>query len=114
MVQIGGYLTPAEHADFKRYAAQFQLKESSLANLLIVRELSLKRLSSLKQSFSPGPLKERSRITAHQADPAMKQAFEAHAALAGVSPDQAASLIFRAELAEHWLTKSVAYEVESS
>lgn len=108
MVQIGGYLTPDEHSEFKRYAAAFQFTESSLANLLIVRELRRQRLPKLRQLFaSNAPLKERARITAHQSNERLKQTFDAHAQGAGVSPDQAASIIFRAELNERWLQRAV-------
>jgi hypothetical protein len=108
MVQIGGYLTPEEHAEFKRYAAQFHLKDSSLANLLLARELRLRRLARLKQSFLPSsPLKKRSRVTAHQSDPGVKTAFEALARDAAISPGQAAAVLFRAELTERWLASSI-------
>ncbi|OYW45878.1 MAG: hypothetical protein B7Z08_01385 [Sphingomonadales bacterium 32-68-7] len=108
MAQIGGYLSPAEHLEFKRYAAQFQLKDSSLANLLLARELRLRRLSDLKASYLRStPLPQRSRITAHQADAAVKAAFEAQAREAGLSPDQAAAIVFRAELGERWLERSI-------
>lgn len=108
MVQIGGYLSADEHAAFKQYARQFHLKESSLANLLIARELRLRRLDDLKQRFPGGPVRKRSRVTAHQPDAQVKQAFEALARDAGLSPDQAASVVFRAELSEQWLAKSIA------
>ena len=108
MVQIGGYLTPEEHAEFKGYAAEFHLKESSLANLLIARELRQRRLAELAKTFrTNAPLKKRCRVTAHQAEPNTKFEFEALARNAGMSPDQAASIIFRAELTERWVANSV-------
>lgn len=108
MAQIGGYLSPEEHLEFKRYAAQFHLKDSSLANLLLARELRLQRLAELKGAYArTTPSKQRSRITAHHADPGVKEAFDAHARSAGVSPDQAASILFRTELAERWLETSI-------
>jgi hypothetical protein len=110
MVQIGGYLTSEEHAEFRRYAARFQLKDSSLANLLIARELRCNRLERLREVFSPTPLKARSRVTAHQSDHGVKAAFEACAIRAGVSTDLAAALVFRAELAEQWLEKATTVE----
>lgn len=108
MVQIGGYLTPEEHAEFRRYAAEFHLKDSSLANLLLARELRLRRLARLKQAHLPSsPLKKRSRVTAHQSDPGVKETFDALAREAGISPDQAAAVLFRTELAERWLATSI-------
>jgi hypothetical protein len=115
MVQIGGYLTADEHLQFRQYAAQFHLKDSSLANLLLARELRLRRLPRLVQAYLPGaPLKQRSRITAHQSDGRMKEAFEALAHEAGISPDQAAAVLYRAELTERWLAKSIDYDLEES
>lgn len=108
MAQIGGYLTPEEHAEFKRYAAAFQLKESSLANLLLVREMRLGRLGRLKEVYLPQvPMRSRGRVTAHQPDGTTKEAFEAHARAEGLKPDQAAAVLFRAELTERWLDMAI-------
>jgi hypothetical protein len=115
MAQIGGYLTPDEHEEFKRYAAQFHLKDSSLANLLLARELRVRRLGALKDQFPPGPpLKERRRVTAHVPNEAVKRAFEAHAQEVGVSPNQGAAVLFRAELVQRWLERSITADHEES
>lgn len=115
MSQIGGYLTPDEHEAFKRYAAQFHLKESGLANLLLARELTLGRLPELKARDGAGlPLKDRRRITAHAPTVAVKAAFQAHSQKAGLTSNQAAAILFRAELRERWLERSVRTAVEST
>jgi hypothetical protein len=116
MAQIGGYLKPDEHVKFKNYAAEFCLSESALANLLLVREIRLKRLEHLKHKYSAGaPSESRSRVTAHQRDLATKIAFEKRSSDESLKPDQAASIIYRAELEERWLERSmVGQNLESS
>lgn len=109
MVQIGGYLQPDEHIRFKTYAAEFCLSESALANLLLVREIQIKRLKDLKDKYLAGaPSESRARVTAHQPDEVMKIAFEARCSEEGLKPDQAASIVYRAELDERWLERSIA------
>lgn len=111
--QIGGDVTADEHSRFRNYAAQFHLTESGLANLLIVRELKLRRLANRPELYSPSPHATRSRtrarprVTAHQSDAALKVAWEALAAGIGIGPDQAASAVFRAELVEKWLESAL-------
>jgi hypothetical protein len=89
------------------YLKQFGIRPAAAATLLIVRELRCKRLSSLKGSYSDSISGKRERVTAHPADGAIKQAFNEHAASLGMDPDPAASILFRAELKERWLAKSV-------
>ena len=108
MTQIGGYLTHEEYTSFKEYAAEFHLKPSSLANLLLVRELNLGRLARLREFVTYGAAAgNRARVTAHQPDPAMKIEFESRAGEVGLKPDQAASIVFRAELDERWLARAL-------
>lgn len=116
MAQIGGYLTSEEHAIFQAYAVEFGLSESGLANLLLVREIRLKRLGLLMQKYSAGaPSESRSRVTAHQRDAAMKIAFGERSSDEGLKPDQAASIVYKAELDERWLEQSMAGQnLESS
>lgn len=116
MAQIGGYLQPDEHARFKAYANELGLSESALANLLLVREIRRKRLNDLKGKYSAGaPSESRERVTAHRPDAVMKIAFVAHSSKEGLKPDQAASILYRAELGERWLEQSIAGQnLESS
>jgi len=104
MAQIIGYLTPVEAAAFQEHAASGGLDASALANLLVARELRIRRLPDLKGRFDVDlPRGDRTKITAHQRGEATKQAFCAHAATAGLKPSPAAALLFRAELEERWL-----------
>lgn len=109
MAQIGGNLRLGEFADFQRYAADLLISESSLANLLIQREMRLKRLGELaKRLQGPVPTSERGgRVTGHQAVGDLKEAFERHAKEEGLVPSHAATIIFRAELEERWLASCV-------
>lgn len=109
MAQIGGYLKPDEHARFKAYANGLGLSESALANLLLVREIRRKRLRDLKSRYSAGaPSESRERVTAHRPDAAIKVAFVARSSEEGLKPDQAASILYRAEISERWLEQSIA------
>ncbi len=109
MAQIGGYLQPDEHARFKAYASVLGLSESALANLLIVREIRRKRLGVLKVKYSAGtPSESRQRVTAHRSDAVMKAAFLSRSSEEGLKPDQAASIIYRAEINERWLEQAIA------
>jgi hypothetical protein len=106
--QIGANMLPTEHRDFCAYADSFHLKDSALANLLIVRELHRKRLGDLKPLyFKEVATIGSARITAHQTSVAAKAAFIAHAAAHGLKMGPAAGIIFRAELTERWLGKSI-------
>lgn len=109
MAQIGGNLRPGEFADFQRYAANLLITESSLANLLIQRELRLKRLGELAQRFEGSvPTSERGgRVTGHQSNGELKEAFGRHAKERGLVAGHAATIVFRAELAERWLAASL-------
>jgi hypothetical protein len=108
MAQIGGYLTPEEHEMFQTYAVEFGLSESGLANLLLVREMRRQRLHDLKGKYAAGaPSDSRQRVTAHQRNAALKMAFDERSSDEGLKPDQAASIVYRAELDERWLERSV-------
>jgi hypothetical protein len=109
MTQIGGNLRPGEFADFQRYAADLTISESSLANLLIQREMRLKRLCELAERLGGAvPTSERGgRVTGHQSSGELKEAFEHHAKEQGLVAGYAATIIFRAELEERWLAGCV-------
>lgn len=108
MAQILGYLTLDEADDFERYAAGLRLDRTALANLLIVRELRIGRLAELMGRYDRDLAgTEKSKIVAHQADPATKAAFKAHAAVFKLKPSRAAAILFRTELAQHWLEASM-------
>lgn len=108
MAQIGGYLTPQDHRRFKIYASTFHVAESALLTLLIMREVRCGRLGDLVPHYSyAGPLRERSRVTARIKEAGLKQKFGELACVANISPDQAVTVLMRAELAEKWLDHAV-------
>lgn len=102
--QIGADLTSDEHRDFCAYADRLLLKDSALANLLIARELRLKRLPTLRDRYIRNVPKEpRCRVTAHQTSARANSAFRTHAEACDLGLGAAAAIIFRAELDEAWL-----------
>lgn len=105
--EINGYLTAAERAEFKRHAASFDLDVSSLARLLLIRELNLGRLSRLIRQYpttGPAPVKVTARF---KQNPDVKSAFTYQVNTIGVSEAFAAGVVFRAELSERWLSEAV-------
>ncbi len=109
LAQIIGYLTEADRARFQAYAQALGLDVSALANLLIIRELKLARLSGLAGRFDQEtPASSRTKVTAHLPVADTKAAFAALAARAGMKPTRAAAVLFRTELEERWLESSVA------
>lgn len=114
MGQIGGWLDPDDQVAFQNYAASLHLSATSLAKLLIRRELKLHRLEQLKALDDPGGSSvSRKRVTAHFKDSRTKQAFGGRADGAGLAPDVAASILFRAEIRERSLYATVAEWLES-
>lgn len=101
--QILGYLLPEECEEFNTYAGSMNLNSSAVANLLVVRELRLRRLSRLEDYQRNYRRSECSKIVAHQSNDSTKRAFTAHAEGCGLKPTAAAERLFRAELEEHWL-----------
>jgi hypothetical protein len=101
--QILGYLLPEECEEFNAYAGSMNLNSSAVANLLIVRELRLRRLPELEHYQRDHPRAECAKIVGHQSNDRAKRAFTAHAESCGLKPTAAAERLFRAELKEHWL-----------
>lgn len=109
MVQIGGNLRPGEFAEFQRYAADLMISESSLVNLLVQREMYLRRLGDLVKRYEGAvTTSERDgRVTGRQASSDLKEAFDHHAKGQGLTTGHAATILFRAELEERWLAGCV-------
>lgn len=105
--QIGGWLRASDKDALYDYLKQFGIRPTAAATLLIARELRCKRLPKLKDQYRNPAGANRKRLTAHQPNGALKQAFKDHAASFGMDPDPAASIVFRAELDERWLQRSV-------
>jgi hypothetical protein len=105
--QIGGWLRRSEKDALQEYLKQFGIRPAAAATLLIVRELRCKRLPKLKERYAERIGPDRSRLTAHQPDGKLKEAFTRHAAAFGLDPNPAASILFRAELEERWLENAL-------
>ena len=107
VAQIGCNLTKEEAEKLARYAAETQLSRPSLCVLLIQRELRRPRLVGLKVR-APKPFGEGGfrRVTVHIIDPSLKGAFADHVKLCGMGSDDAAAMLFRAELKERWFFKT--------
>ena len=106
-VQITAYLPSDDAETFLSYSNSLGIDKSSLANLLIVRELQLNRLDSLSRFRHGQSSASCTKVTAHLSDPAIKDAFTASAARHKLRPGTAAGMIFRAELEERWLERSL-------
>ncbi len=106
-LQITAYLPSDDAGTFLSYSNSLGIDKSSLANLLIVRELRLNRLGFLSRFRHSEPSASCIKVTAHLSDPAIKDAFAASAARHKLRPGTAASIIFRAELEERWLERSL-------
>lgn len=105
MVTLGGWLTQAQGIEFESYAAEIGLDLAALATILVVRELNHDRLAALiAQGHAHPPIKDR-RVSARTRQAEIKLRFADHARKHRLSPDAAASAVFRAELNERWLGK---------
>lgn len=108
MARIGGYLNPEEHREFGDYSSSLCVTGSALVALLIARELRVKRLKDLVDQFRAGArVGIRKRISSPVLPNSLRDTFEDHAKTVGLSLDQAASILFRAELAERWLDRAL-------
>ena len=103
--QIVGYVLQEEAERFGKYAAALSLDASAVANLLLVREISAGRLGGLIGRY-PAVSGGR-KIVAHLRNVELKQGFADHAEKFGLKATPAASSLFRAELVERWLEKTV-------
>ena len=106
-LQITAYLPSDDAEAFLRYSNSLGIDKSSLANLLVVRELRLNRLGSLSRFRHSQPSASCIKVTAHLTDPAIKDEFTASATRHELRPGAAAAMIFLAELEERWLERSL-------
>lgn len=107
MAQILGYLPADECSEFQRYAGSLNLDMSAVANLLILRELTICRLPALIRFQLGVPMSKCAKVTAHQVRGDTKESFSVHAKKCGLKPVPAATVIFRAELEERWLVRVI-------
>ncbi|WP_155006505.1 hypothetical protein [Sphingomonas hengshuiensis] len=90
-----------------RYARELELSRPKLCALLILRSVRLDQLGSLNRDYArPEPKKKAIRITA-RVGKELKNRFTAAAARLGLGSDEAAAMVFRAELEERWLEKMI-------
>lgn len=100
MAQIGCYMTGAEARRLEDYAASMGLRLSSLCALVIQYELRKPTLRRIRPPKSEAPAGDRVRVTAHLRNAALKAAFTGHVRSYGLGSDEAAAILFRAELKE--------------
>ena len=107
-LQIGCYLTRDEARRLDAHANEHELSRPKLCALLVQRELNLKRLGELKGRYAGSePKKGTARVTARISREDLKTDFSALAEKFGLGSDDAAAIMFRAELREHWLTAAL-------
>lgn len=106
--QIGCYLSSEDAAKLSAYAKNLGVKRSLLVSLLILRELNCHRLPELRPKHRYEAVKKgRGRVTARLSETSLKDSFTAHIGKFGIGSDEAAWILFQAELAERWLEKSL-------
>jgi hypothetical protein len=109
MRQITAHLDEQAHVEIIAYARNFGLDGSGIANLLLVRELRIARLTSAVRKLTPSASgTRRTKITAHQPDGSVFAAFRDHAKACGMTVSSALASLVRAELEEQWLDKALA------
>ena len=97
-----------EAAKLAAYAKRLSVKRPLLVFLLVLRELNCGRLAALRTRYPyGGKIKGHGRVTARLTSQTLKRAFDAHIVRLGVGSDEAAWILFQAELAEEWLDKSL-------
>lgn len=109
-LQIGCYLTKAEANDLKSYAAEHQLSRPKLCILLVQRELRCRRLGELSERYTVTVRKkEGRRVTTRSSTSEIKDKFSRHVQELDLGSDDAAAIIFRAELEERWLSSALGW-----
>jgi hypothetical protein len=107
-VQQVAKVSLTEQAAFHTYAEQFGLHVSTIASLLLARELRLKRLGELCENHPPEKgILLNGKIVVYLHSDILKKAFKSHATDAQMRPGPAAATVFRAELAERWLERVI-------
>ena len=104
---IGGWLARDEGEKFQALACSVGLDESALATILVVRELAIRSLASGPSKFVPRKVVKEKRITARPTRSELKVQFREYAESLGSSMDATAAALFRKEIAENWLGKTI-------
>lgn len=101
---IGSYVLRDEQSALDEYAASLGLSRSKLLGMLIIRELSCRRISSLAPRFLRNLSKKDGVWVAAQFDgDQIGKSFEDYVQRAALLKTAAAGAVFRAELEERWL-----------
>lgn len=103
-------MTPEEADALTSYAKSMELSRPALCALIIHRELRRPRLKKLLRdgshsSSSEGP----NRVTVRISDQDLKQAFADHVKSCRIGSDDAAALLFRADLKERLIYRELAW-----
>jgi hypothetical protein len=102
--QIGCYLSERDAKALSAYARSLELSRPKLLALLVVRSVRSENLARLFATFAGSePKSGAKRVTARIDDQALKARFIKAARKLGLGSDDAAAMVFRAELAERWL-----------
>jgi len=100
--QINGYVLPAERRAFEAYAARFGLDVATLLLILLIRELHVRRLESLRERYDVAALVEKEKVTAHIKVDSIKRGVADLARDSGLSESRLCAILVRAELMETW------------
>jgi hypothetical protein len=105
--QVNGYVLPAERRAFEAYAARFGLDVATLLLLLLIRELRVRRLESLRARYDAASLAQKEKVTAHIKVDAIKQSVTNLARDSGLSESRLCAILVRTELAETWFESAL-------
>lgn len=106
--QIGCYLTNDEAKKLRAYAEAHELSVPSLCALIVLHELRCQRLNQLKSTYLKKVGKQHGqRVTTRISEPEVKDQFCRHVERCGIGSDDAAAVLFRAELEERWLDQAL-------
>lgn len=106
MPQITARLPPQARRQFEKYAVSLGLNGSSLARLLLLRQLW-----GPVKGPSPGVGRKQGsedrKLTAHSCSAETVKRLRIYAKARRISPAEAAKLIFERELRERWLARAM-------
>jgi len=106
--QIGCYLSRDDAQALTKYALSLDIRRPTLLALLIVRAVRADRLAHLNGHYAGSePKRGSKRVTVRIMDKNTKRGFTAAAKAAGLGTDDAAAMVFRAELIERWMEGAV-------
>jgi hypothetical protein len=105
MPQITARLSPQARRRFEKYAISLGLNGSSLARLLLVRELQRPMKSPTRAGRRGGS--EDGKLTAHSCSAETIRQLQAYADARRKSRAEVAKIVFERELRDRWLAKAI-------